>query len=299
MILDIRTFILDFFTSREWATITLIAVFVLVSLRNKNIRHSILGVIKAFFHWKILVPILCAQFYLSIFYFILYKLNIWNTSILREIIYFSLFTSLLLIFKYTNNSESISSLKTIVKDSVKATLIIEFYVQIYTFSYPIELIIQFFLLLFYLMGVYNKKETKDYQNTYIITQTLFYSLACFLIVYSIYRAVNQWNNNFSSSTMASLIFPIVTTIAYWPFLYLLAVYAAYEMWFIRIEFSSKHDKSISKYRKAEIFKKCRLNLDMINFVSKDFHIFIPQTQEEFVDDLNKSIEKYKSTINKS
>lgn len=217
-------------------------------------------------------------------------------SILREVVYFSLFTSISLIFKYTNNSEHISSLKTIIEDSVKATLIIEFYIQIYTFSYPVELIIQFFLMLFYLMGAVNKKETKDYQNTYKITQTLFYSIVCFLIVYSVYRAVDQWDNNFSSSTIASLIFPIVATIAYWPFLYLLAVYAAYEIWFIRIDFASKHEKSISKYRKKMVFKECRLNLSMINFVSKDFHIFIPQTQEEFAEDLNKSIDKYRLTI---
>ena len=64
----IGTFIIEFFTAREWASITLIVLFVLLSARARSVRRSILGVVKAFFHWKILLPIICAQIYLSIYH---------------------------------------------------------------------------------------------------------------------------------------------------------------------------------------------------------------------------------------
>lgn len=285
-------FILDFFTPREWATITLIGAFILFSATSKSVRNSIFGVIKTFFHWKIIVPIICAQLYLSIFYFSLYKLNIWNDSILREVIFFSLFTSISLIFKYASNNDHITSLKGIIQDTVTASIIIEFYLQIYTFSYPVELLIQFLLAFFYLIGVYYKRETKDYEKTYVVTQSIFYCLTVFLLVYSIYMAIKHWENNFSCQTVASLLFPIIATIAYWPFLYIFATICAYETWFVRIFFASKKDKEVYRFRKCLVIKTCKLNLSKINFISKDFHVFIPQTRQEFIHDLQMSEDRF-------
>lgn len=289
--MEIGTFVIDFFTAREWASITLIALFILFSARTKKVRGSIFGVVKAFFHWKILLPIICAQIYISIFAYALYKYGLWNTTILRETIFFLFYTSIALIFKYNNNDERISSIKGIVEDTIKATLIIEFYLNIHTFSYGVELIIQFLLALLFFMGAYNKRDTKDLAKTYSCTQILFYGLSISLLVYSIYMSIGEWKENFTSQTVISLLFPIVATIAYWPFLYLFSVIKAYEECFVRMSFASNKEKY--GFRKNQVLKTCGINLSLIHFVSKDFHVYIPQTQEQFVDDLNKSIEKYK------
>ena len=289
--MSLATFVKDFFTTREWASITLIALFILFSARTKKVRGSIFGVVKAFFHWKILLPIICAQIYISIFAYALYKNGLWNTTILRETIFFLFYTSIALILKYNNNDERISSIKGIVEDTVKATLIIEFYLNIHTFSYGVELIIQFLLALLFFMGAYNKRDTKDLAKTYSCTQAVFYGLSISLIIYSIYMSIGEWKENFTSQTVISLLFPIAATIAYWPFLYIFSVIKAYEEWFVRIYFAS--NKEEYSFRKNQVFKACGINLSLIHFVSKDFHVYIPQTQKQFVDDLNKSVEKYK------
>ena len=251
-----------------------------------------LGVVKAFFHWKILLPIICAQLYLSIFAYTLYKYGLWNTTILRETIFFLFYTSIALIFKYNNNDERITSIKGIVEDTIKATLIIEFYLNIHTFSYGVELTFQFLLALLFFIGAVNKRDTKELEKTYGCTQTIFYCLSIYLLTYSIYMSINQWRENFIPQNVISLLFPIVATIAYWPFLYLFSVIKAYEEWFVRMRFAS--NKEEYGFRKKQVFKTCRINLGMINFVSKDFHVYIPQTQEQFVEDLIKSVEKYKT-----
>jgi len=290
--MELNLFIIDFFTTREWASITLIVLFVLLSSRARSVRGSISQVVKAFLHWKILLPIICAQIYLSIFAYTLYKYGLWNTTILRETIFFLFYTSIALILKYNNNDERIASLKGIVEDTVKATLIIEFYLNIHTFSYSVELIIQFLLTLLYLMGAYNKRDTKDLAKTYSCTQILFYGLSISLLVYSIYMSIGEWKENFTSQTVISLLFPIVATIAYWPFLYLFSVIKAYEEWFVRMSFAS--NKEEYDFRKNQVFKACGINLRLIHFVSKDFHVYIPQTQIQFVNDLKKSVEEYKT-----
>jgi hypothetical protein len=289
--MDWGTFVIEFFTTREWASITLIILFVLLSAKAKSVRESIIGVVKAFFHWKILLPIICAQIYLSIFAYALYKYGLWNTTILRETIFFLFYTSIALILKYNNNDDRITSIKGIIEDTVKATLIIEFYLNIHTFSYGVELIIQFLLAILYLMGAFNKRDTKELEKTYGCTQAVFYGISISLIIYSIYITIGEWKENFASQTVISLLFPIVATIAYWPFLYLFSVIKAYEEWFVRMSFASNKEKY--SFRKNQVFKACGINLSLIHFVSKDFHVYIPQTQKQFVDDLNKSVEKYK------
>ena len=290
--MSLGTFIIDFFTSREWASITLIALFILFSATVKNVRGSIFGVVKAFFHWKILLPIICAQLYLSIFAYILYKYGLWNTTILRETIFFLFYTSIALMFKYNSNDERITNIKGIIEDTIKATLIIEFYLNIHTFSYMVELIIQFFLAILYIIGAINKRDTKELEKTYSCTQTIFYCLSITLLIYSIYMSIDQWRENFMAQNVISLLFPIVATIAYWPFLYLFSVIKAYEEWFVRMSFAS--NKEEYGFRKNMVFKTCGINLSMIHFVSKDFHVYIPQTQEQFVKDLSKSVKKYKT-----
>ena len=292
--MDWGTFVIEFFTTREWASITLIILFVLLSAKAKSVRESIIGVVKAFFHWKILLPIICAQIYLSIFAYALYKYGLWNTTILRETIFFLFYTSIALIFKYNNNDEHITNIKAIVEDTVKATMIIEFYINIHTFSYGVELIIQFLIAFFYLMGAFNNRDTKELEIVYGCTQTFLYCLSIFLLIYSIYMSIDQWKEIFATQNVISLLFPIVATIAYWPFLYLFLVIKAYEVWLIKINFASSNDKEIYRYRRNQVLKTCRLHLGLINFVSKDFHVYIPQTQEQFVEDLNKSVERYKT-----
>ena len=286
------TFIVGFFTSREWASITLIVLFILFSTRAKSVRGSMLGVVKAFFHWKILLPIICAQLYLSIFACVLYKYDLWNTTILRETIFFLFYTSIALIFKYNNNDERITSIIGIVEDTIKATLIIEFYLNIHTFSYGVELIIQFLLAILYLMGTFNKRDTKELQKVDGCALKLFYGLSISLLVYSIYMSIDLWRENFAIQNVISLLFPIVATIAYWPFLYLFSVIKVYEEWFVRMRFAS--NKEEYGFRKKQVFKACGINLNLIHFVSKDFHVYIPQTKKQFEEDLNKSVEKYKT-----
>lgn len=290
--MSLGTFIIDFFTSREWASITLIALFILFSARARSVRGSIIGVVKAFFHWKILLPIICAQIYLSIFAYALYKYGLWNTTILRETIFFLFYTSIALILKYNNDDERISSIKGIVEDTVKATLIIEFYLNIHTFSYGVELIFQFLLALLFLIGAYNKRDTKELHKAGGCALKLFYCLSVFLLTYSIYMSIDQWRENFMTQNVVSLLFPIAATIAYWPFLYIFSVVKVYEEWFVRIYFAS--NKEEYGFRKKQVFKACGINLSLIHFVSKNFHVYIPQTQKQFVDDLNKSVEKYKT-----
>lgn len=296
--MNISDFIITFLTTRELATITIIVVtFMLLSMKNRDVRESGVNLIKIFFHWKIMLTILIAQIYCAAFTYIFYRIGLWNVTILRESIYFSLYTSILLIFKYNNKYERLISIKVIITDSVKLTFIIGFYFNLYTFSYLGELFLQFFLALFFLLGAYNQKENIEEEKVYGFTQIILTCLMLFQIAYCIYATIKSWDDVFSTDNIISLLFPMVATVIYWPFLYIYSVIVAYEVWFVRVNSSSNWNRDVYLYRRNKILRACKLNLRKIIFVSKDFHIYIPQTQMQFVEDLQKSILKYKKKYN--
>ena len=242
---------------------------------------------KAFFQKKIILILLSGQFYICLFIYLFYHIGLWSVTILRESIVFLLFTSISLIIKYISHKERVASIKELIEDTVKATVVIEFYLNIYTFSYCVELIVQFFLALFCLMGMYNKRDSPELRTIYRCSQTMFYGLSFFLVSFSTYMMFSQWRDIFLKENVESLLFPVIVTLVYWPFLYMLSVVSVYEVWFVRIYFASNKEKELYRFRRNQVMKTCKINLDKIVFISKKLHIFTYQNQEEFLNDLRR------------
>ena len=296
--LDTLLFILDFFSNREWATITIIGGFVLYCfVSNKGVRTSVYQVIKGLFAQKVLLPILGAYVYLSGFTFLLYKLGFWSTAILRETILFYLFTSVALLFKYVKKSAELAS-KKYWNEALSVLVVIEFYINAYTFSYFAELLIQVVIVIAWIMANADMITTEK-TRVHGCFSVVYYVFLSVIFIYSIYRMVSAGIDNFSYDTVVPLVYPVVGTILYYPYLYLLAVYAEYELWMIAIERSSRGDWDEYKKRRKAIFRCCKLNLSKISFIKGDFKPFLASNIEEFVIGLKSSETKYQGERNKS
>ena len=58
-------------------------------------------------------------------------------------------------------------------------------------------------------------------------------------------------------------------ITFMPFLYLTAIYMAYELLFIRLDIFLKKDDDVAKYAKKRIFLLCNINLSRLNKFAKE------------------------------
>ena len=288
---DILLFILDFFSTREWATITIIGGFVLYCfVLNKGVRTSVYEVVKCFFTPKVLLPILGAYVYLSVFTFLLYKLGFWSTSILRETIQFYLFTSVALLFKYVKEPAELAS-KNYWNEALSVLVVIEIYINTYSFSYLVELLIQVVIMITWIMANADMitKEKTRFQGCF---HAVYYVFLLVAFLYGICGVVAAGIENFSYDMVVSIIYPVVGTILYYPYLYLLAVYAEYEWWMIVIERSARGDRNEYNIRRKAVIRCCGLNLSKIIFIKGDFKPFLANSTEEFVTGLKASETKY-------
>ena len=75
---------MNLFNNREIATAIWLLVIFILMLFKRDIRKSLLDVIKAFFKIKILSSIFLMIAYTTGIVFVLYQINFWNISLLKD-----------------------------------------------------------------------------------------------------------------------------------------------------------------------------------------------------------------------
>lgn len=85
---------MEIFNNREIAIIIWLPVFALWMVAKTDIRNSFGGLVKQFFHYKILIPYLLAVSYTFIGVYILFKIGAWKTEQFKDTILWSVFTIL-------------------------------------------------------------------------------------------------------------------------------------------------------------------------------------------------------------
>ncbi|MDK2980219.1 MAG: hypothetical protein PWQ55_566 [Chloroflexota bacterium] len=84
--------------NREIATIIWIVAFFIWALTNSNIRISIINLLKAFFQKKIQILFIAMIAYLVVIILILYKIEFWDFSALKDTLIWFFGTALVTFF---------------------------------------------------------------------------------------------------------------------------------------------------------------------------------------------------------
>ncbi|MGE8537690.1 MAG: hypothetical protein ACN6NI_00260 [Acinetobacter sp.] len=241
---------MDQFNTREIASITwgtiFIIVLVLYSVKNPQLRNSLIAVIKAFFQIKIITSILLITTYLLIVVFILYQIKIWDFSQLKNTFFWYVFFAIGTMFSLNTIKENSKDffIDTI-KSSINLSVFLQFITNFYTFNFIIELIIVFpiisILALFSTVAQHNPKHIKVKKLCdYLLTFIFLFFLIHFLI--QIYR---DFTNFAKYQTLQDFFIPIILTTLYLPFFWFFLLYIKYEEIFVRLHFFIDSKKLIA------------------------------------------------------
>lgn len=167
--------------------------------------------------------------------------------------------------------------KTVV-DNVKAILILEFVVNLYSFNLAVELVVVPIVSFIVMMNTYAGLKP-EYKQVKVF---LDYALGLFgivLIAFTIREISTDFQNFATLKNMRDFLLPIVFTIAFLPFTYLMALFVQYESIFTRIEIVST-DPVLARYTKWKIFAACRLNLRKLNKFSKNVRLLRMNSKDD-------------------
>ncbi len=264
-------FVTDQFGNREIA----IAVWSLLLLMwvlfkaHKPIGRSVYQLLKLLFGKKIFPILLIFLAYISLLILGLAKIGVWNASDhLKVTIAWTMTVALVMFFNLSEVSKE-GFFRKKVKEAFAFTILLEFIIGFYPFSLPVELVIMPITMAVVLLRAFSETDQKYSAVKKILD--VFLGIIGLILLGQAVRGLAANLNDFANTTwLIDLLLPPVLTVLILPFIYFLAVYSAYELLFVRLNFFNR-DSKLLWYAKFRAFIRFGLNAAKLNKWSKQTH----------------------------
>ena len=193
-----------------------------------------------------------------------------------------LFAGVPLCFNAVNTKEE-QYFRNIVIDNLKFTALVEFIFGTFTLSFIAELIAQpVVLLLFLLRSIAEKDEknkvVKDFLDAIIAIGGIL------LIYFTIKEDIISYIYLNVIDLFVSFSIPIVFSVFYLPIAYLFAVYAKYQVLFIRMTFKSPKSKKLKRKHGWKVFVAFGLSYKQVCRFEREYvkRLYISLPESEFI-----------------
>ena len=284
--MNVWTDIQAIFNNREIALLFWIALIVLAVLLSK-LRKSLVPIFKILTSKMFLIIFSLIGAYLYGIILLLKNLEVWQTSYLKDVLFWLFSVGLILIFKI-NESKSNAYFKGIFLSAIKWTIILEFIVNLYSFSLFTEIIILPVLVFLAMtqavaeMDEKHKMVSKFLQNVIAVAGLLIFS-------FSLYKTVINFDAVLTFQNLIVFLLPSTITILFIPFVYFLALYSTYESYFIQLDFMTVKKDKVKEVKKL-ILRIANINLDKLLRIKKNFEkrVFYDDTDlKDYVQEIRK------------
>lgn len=267
------------FNNRELALLLWIAVIVLALLLTK-VRKSLTPIIQILTKRLFLIIFSLIGAYLFGIILLFRNLEVWQNSNLKDVLFWLFSVGLILVFKI-NDAKSNAYFKGIFLSATKWTIVLEFVVNLYSFSLFTEIIILPVLVFLAMTQAVAEMDEKHK----VVSKFFQYVIAIAglsIFTYSFYKTIVNFDDVLTFQNLVSSLLPSTITILFIPFLYFLALYSTYESYFIHLDFMTiKNDKV--KVVKKLILRIANINLDKLLRIKKNFEkrVFYDDTDLNF------------------
>jgi hypothetical protein len=264
--MNVWTDIQAIFNNREIALLFWIALIVLAVLLSK-LRKSLVPIFKILTGKMFLIIFSLIGAYLYGIILLLQNLEIWQSSNLKDVLFWLFSIGLILVFKI-NEAKSNAYFKGIFLSAIKWTIVLEFIVNLYSFSLFTEIIILPVLVFLVLTQAVAEMDEKHKVVSNFLQNVI--AIAGFSIFsYSLYKTIVNFDDVLTFQNLVSFLLPSTITVLFIPFVYFLALYSTYESYFIHLDFMTVKKDKVKETKKL-ILRIANINLDKLLRIKKNF-----------------------------
>ncbi|KPL78087.1 hypothetical protein ADN00_07890 [Ornatilinea apprima] len=247
--------------NREIAIIIWLGVFFVWALSQKKIRKSFVKVFKTFAQKVIFISSILMVLYIGTMIYLLHRINLWNISYLSDTIIWILGVAFVLFVNISHAREDDYFRKAVV-DNIKLVVFIEFITDLYVFNLWVELIlVPVLALLGALLGAASARP--EFKRVESLLAPIVGLIGVGFLAYAIYNMIVDFGAFLSMQNLLTLLMPLILTILFLPFVYVLAVYVVYDSIFMRIKKIVANPK-LANYAKWQTLFAFHLNLKALN-----------------------------------
>ena len=269
-------------STREWATLIWGCIFMLYVLCHREIRKSLWNVIVLFFDKKLRILWEIILLYVLTITMVFCYLPIWENIYIKDIIIWFLFSGLIYCMNAVSSEADETYIKKILKDNLKFTMILEFFMSTFTFNIWIELAIIPVITIITVMNVIAERK-EEYKSVHKLLDSIL-AIAGFWIFYETIKiGINEYKQLNIINTLVSFIIPIVYLILIIPLEYALELYSKYELLFLRMTFKEEKDKKTKIRHRVAVICSCRISVRRVLLFQREYmgRMYVKMKDNEF------------------
>ena len=251
--------------NREKAIILWFILLVVVVCFNTKIRNSIRHLITAFFQKKLVQIYFAMAMYIASITFFFHTIGLWEVENLPTTLKWSFLVAFVMLFKF-DKASSPDYFRSSLRDNIKILVIIEFIVNFYVFNIWVELLSFPFMVMLSLMLAISETDNQ-YEPAKKLFNGILITIGISLIIYAGLKISSNPNAFFTFKNFENFYHPIFYSLAFIPFVYLVALYSNYETLFIRLSFFVE-EKSVLRYAKYKSFFAIKFSIKNLNSWSR-------------------------------
>ena len=262
---------MDIFSTRElatafWVGAILIAVGMAI-VTNKKIRQGFIGVLKCFFNRKLRKLWEIYFLYIGIITLMFSRSPIWKSIYLKDIILWTLFSGLTICMNAVAGEADEKYISKVLKDNIRFTVVTEFLLSTFTFSFWVELIIIPITTVIVLFDTVAEHKSDAIAVHKLLQDMMAFAGLC-VILQTVRVGILEYRELNVINTLVSFFIPIVYLLLVTPLEYAFELYSKYEMLFIQMHFKEPSDKMVRRKRHLKVIKVCGLSVKRIMLFQK-------------------------------
>ena len=279
---------MDIFNHRELALGIWICIGAVFIISEKPVRESLINVWRVLCSKYILISFALMVGYIVLAVGFLSKIDFWDFGQLKNTILWGVSVAIVSVYRSMQLIEEENYFREIIKDNFKIIVALEFLITFYTFSFWIEFIIV--PMMAFLALIYAYAETnEEYEPIRKFAGILLTLWGICLAIYTFYKLVVDFEVFARPETVTDFFLPIILSLMFLPFLYVIALYAIYERTYIRLNFIIKDDP-LRRSAKRKAFAQFHVRTRQMKQWFNNIKLVPPCNQQE----LEASIKRIKT-----
>ena len=240
----------DIFTNREIAEITVIAIIIIYALFRKQVKTSLLNVMKCALNIKIIEYFFSYLFYFSSIVYLCYNLKWLDITNLKDTMIWFIFSGLSIgVFVGTNKLES-GFWKKLILDNLKFNVLVEFVISLFTFSLIVELIIVSVIGFIVLLNSFSRINNQ-YKAVEKLTSLILTFIGLFILVYSLHTVTDIYSI-VNMNNLKSFLFPLLFSIISVPYMYIFKLIVEYDKLFHMLRLGRERSRELNSLIKRQL-----------------------------------------------
>lgn len=264
-------------STRETAVGIWLAVLLLGTIVHREIRSSLLGVIRAAVKPAIILPFSLMAVYTAVVVWVLSNVGLWTVALAKDTVVWFIVAGAAFAFRAATADGDQPVLRAWLRDSIAIIVVFEFLLARYTLPLPAELISLPVFTTLALVGVVAERDPKHSQVAGF-TGALQILLALPILAFTLASVIIDFANLATLGVLRELLLAPILSIAFIPFAYALRVFVGYDSLLRRLGWRHRLPISVWTYAAIRLIRHLGLCPRRVKSFIRRHGLRIPHVQ---------------------